>query len=181
MGLGADATAFEDIIIKDKLSRFATMAKTGSQFIVYDIPFKDAVESAAPIIYSADNLVINVDTSNWGITKALVGIGNIESEDFEDCLFSRGQLLFNRYAGMNRLFGNKINKLDNIPKLMDKQMFELLGRETGLNFKDMDIAGLINEDPKFEYGWYEKVQYSDTTEGMDMFIELLKNIVLRRS
>lgn len=82
---------------------------------------------------------------------------------------------------MNRLFGNKINKLDNIPKLMDKQMFELLGRETGLNFKDMDIAGLINEDPKFEYGWYEKVQYSDTTEGMDMFIELLKNIVLRRS
>lgn len=180
MGLGSDAVAVEDIINKEKLARFATMAKTMSQFIVYDIPFKDAVESAAPIIYTADNLVINIGTSNWGITKALVGIGNIESEDFEDCLFSRGQLLFNRYAGMNRLFGNKINKLDNIPKLMDKQMLELIGRDTGLNFKDMNIAGLINEDSKFEYGWYEKVQYSDTVEGMNMFIELLKNIMLRR-
>ena len=55
------------------------LARSTYNFIVYDIPFNDAVGSASEILYNSDNLVVVMDTSNWGITKAMINISNIEA------------------------------------------------------------------------------------------------------
>lgn len=180
-GLAADAVKAEEVLHRDKINRFANSAKSSHNFVVYDIPFDLATTFLSDITYIADDIVCVTDTSNWGITKMMQSITNVSSEDMQEVIFAKTQILFNRQRNLNLLFGSsRIKTADNILKAIDKEILELLGEDPGVYFKDLGIAGVIDDDPKAEASWYADVQYSDTQKGQQIFLEVLRNIVLRR-
>lgn len=180
-GLAADAVKAEEVLHRDKINRFANSAKSSHNFVIYDIPFDLATTFLSDITYIADDIVCVTDTSNWGITKMMQSITNISSDDMQEVIFAKTQILFNRQRNLNLLFGSsRIKTADNILKAIDKEILELLGEDPGVYFKDLGIAGVIDDDPKAEASWYADVQYSDTQKGQQIFLEVLRNIVLRR-
>ena len=126
----------------------------------------------------ADNIVMTIDCSNWGITKTMLNVCNIDSDDMMETFFNRGQILFNRYRALNKVMGRKVKTAIDITKVMDFKVRDLLGEDPGYYFQTMHICGLINEDARFESGWYGDTQYSDTKDGRKIFLDVLKNIVL---
>lgn len=180
MGMSSDSAQIDKIIHKDKISRFINLAKTSHNFVVYDVPFKTAMGFGKDFTFMADNVVVTVDCSNWGITKTMLNMCNIEDDDMQETLFNRGQLLFNRYRVLNKVMGRKVKTAIDITKVMDFKVRELLGEDPGYYFQSMHICGLINDDSNFESGWFESTQYSDTAFGSKVFLDMLKNIVLKR-
>lgn len=180
MGMASDSAPIEKLLHRDKFSRFINLAKTSHNFVIYDVPFKSAVGFASEFTFMADNIVITVDCSNWGITKTMLAMCNFDSDDMQQVMFNRGQLLFNKQRVIHKVMGRKIKTATDITKVMDYKVKELLGEDPGYYFQTMHICGLINDDPSFESGWYEGTQYSDTQQGGKIFTELLKNIVLKQ-
>ena len=88
-----------------ELGRFISMSKGAYDFVIYYVSFQDATTYLTDLILNADNTVITVDTSQCGITKFMLLMSNIGLEDIQNYLFSRAQILFNKYRGLNRLFG----------------------------------------------------------------------------
>lgn len=180
MGMSSDSAPIDKIIHKDKISRFINLAKTSHNFVIYDAPFKTAVGFGSDFTFMADNVVVTIDCSNWGITKTMLNMCNIENDDMQETIFNRGQILFNRYRVLNKVMGRKVKTAMDITKVMDFKVRELLGEDPGYYFQSMHICGLINEDQNFEAGWFESTQYSDTDMGSKIFLDMLKNIVLKR-
>lgn len=180
MGLGTDSAHVQDILHKEKISRFYNLAKTSHNFIIYDIPFNTATDFLSDIVYMCDNLVLVTDASNWGITKTMLSVCNIDSDDMRDTIFNRAQLVFNRYRNLYRVLGKKVRTCVDITKVMDQKVLELVGEDPGFYFESLHIAGIINDDPDFELGWFEEVQYSDNKKGQNIFLQLIEHIVLKK-
>lgn len=180
MGLGTDVQPIEEQLHKEKIARFVSVVKTGYNFVIYDVPFKHAINFLSDITFMCDNLVLVADASNWGITKTMLSVCNIDSDDMQDTIFHRAQLVFNRYRNLSKLFGLRVKTCDDIVQAMDRKVLDLVGDDIGLQFSRMSIAGIVNDDPMFENGWYEDVQYSDTKKGQDIFIDLIESIVLKK-
>lgn len=178
MGMGADAREAKEAFKLDRITRFINQARYSYNFIIYDIQFDDMVGPLSQVLYQTDNLVLTVDTSNWGISKALIKMCNVGSDDVEDAIFGRGQLLFNRYRGLNKLFGERVKNVKGITKLMDKKLYALTGEETGYEFSRMRVCGMIKEDPHFEECWYNSRQYTDTQKGFNIFAKILQDILI---
>ena len=179
MGIGGDIAPADKLLHKQKLLRFTSSAKNGHEFIIYDIPFDTASDFAAEVIHMCDNLVLVVDASNWGVTKTMMQMCNIDSDDLQQAFFSRAQIVFNRYRGVNKFFGKKVKNMRAVTRAMDDKVVELIGEEPEYYFKDMYIAGVVKDNTEFESGWYARKQFSDTKAGQPIFIELVKNILLR--
>lgn len=180
MGIGADVAPIEELLHKEKIGRFTNMAKVQHNFVIYDIPFSKATTFLSDVTYSCDNIVLTVDSSNWGVTKMMLNVCNIASEDMQDTIFNRAQVVFNRYRNLNKVFGKKIRTASDIMKVVDDKVLDLIGDDPGFYFQKLTISGIINDDPAFEDGWFEDVQYSDTRKGQNVFLELLQNIVLKK-
>jgi hypothetical protein len=179
MGLGTDTAPVSELIHKERLPRFINLAKTSNNFVIYDVPFNSAIGFLSDIVYMSDNLVLVVDNSNWGITKTMLSVCNIASDDMQDTVFNRAQLVFNKTRNLTRVLGNKVKTGKDIEKVMDRKVLELVGDDPGFHFEDLQIAGIIDDDPAFEQGWFENNQYSDTKKGQDIFLRLLEGIVLK--
>ena len=180
MGLAADAESVSEVIHKEKLNRFVNVAKQQHNFVIYDIPFKDTTNFLSEITYTCDNLVLVTDASNWGVTKTMLAVCNIASDDMRDTFFTRAQLVFNKYRNLNEVLGNRVRTCADITKVMDKKIIELLGEDPGYHFEDMHISGIINDDVNIENAWFKDVQYSDTSKGQEIFLELIERIVLNK-
>lgn len=179
MGMGSDSFDIKDKIQRDRIARFINLAKTSHNFVIYDTPFETATGFGKDFTFMADNVVVTVDCSNWGVSKTMLNMCNIEDDDMYETMFNRGQLLFNRYRVLNKVMGRKVKTAMDITKVMDYKIRDLLGDDPGYYFQSMHICGLINEDQKFEDGWYSNMQYSDTQTGFKIFTDILKNIVLK--
>lgn len=180
MGLGTDTAPVNELIHKEKISRFVNLAKTSHNFVIYDIPFNTATGFLSDITYMCDNLVLVTDASNWGITKTMLAVCNIGSDDMQDTIFNRAQFVFNRYRNLFKVLGKKVRTCVDITKVMDQKVLDLVGDDPGFHFEDLHIAGIINDDPDFENGWFEQVQYADTKKGQQIFLELIEHIVLKK-
>lgn len=180
MGLGTDTAPVSELLHKEKISRFVNLAKTSHNFVIYDVPFNSATGFLSEITYMTDNLVLVADASNWGITKLMLNVCNISLDDMQDTIFSRAQLVFNRYRNLTKLLGKKVRTGVDITKVVDMKVQELIGEDPGFHFEDLHIAGIINDDPEIENGWFDNVQYSDTPKGQAIFLELLEHIVLKK-
>lgn len=181
MGLGADVAPINELLHKEKINRFFNLSKTSHNFIIYDVPFDTCVGYLSDITYMADNIVLVTDASNWGVTKTMLSMCNIVSDDMQEIMFKRAQLVFNKYRNLNRVLGNKVRTCYDITKVMDKKVLELIGEDTGLHFEEMHISGIINDDPDFENGWFEDVQYSDTKKGQSIFLDLIEKIIMNKN
>lgn len=180
MGMGTDTAPVNELLHKEKISRFVNLAKTSHNFVIYDIPFASAVGYLSEITYMCDNLVLVTDASNWGVTKTMLSVCNIASDDMQDTVFNRAQFVFNRYRNLYKVLGKKVRTCLDITKVMDQKVVELIGDDPGFHFEDLHIAGIINDDPDFEQGWFEDVQYADTKKGQQIFLELIERIVLKK-
>ena len=180
MGLGTDTAPVNELLHKEKISRFVNLAKTSHNFVIYDIPFSSATGFLSEITYMTDNLVLVADASNWGITKLMLNVCNISLDDMQDTIFSRAQLVFNRYRNLTKLLGKKVRTGVDITRVVDMKVQELIGEDPGFHFEDLHIAGIVNDDPDIENGWFDTVQYSDTNKGQAIFLELLEHIVLKK-
>lgn len=180
VGLGADSTKISETLQKEKLQRFASVIKSAHNFVIYDVPFEVATGFLADITYTADNIVFTVDASNWGVTKAMLNMCNIDNEDMQDIMFGRAQVVFNKYRNMNRVFGVPVHSCTDILKEMDKQLIQIVGDDIGLHFSELSVPAIVDDDHDFEAGWYEEVQYSDTAKGQNIFLKMLVNIVLKQ-
>lgn len=180
MGLGGDIVPLDKMIEPQKLARFINSAKTNHNFVIYDLPFKDAVGCAGDVTFMSDNLVIVSDCSNWGTTKTLSSIGNIENEDLQDIFYSKGQLMFNRVNNnTKKILGRRVKSITDVPRCMDMKIADLLGEEPLYRFSDMHLCGSLGYIDGIEDCWYNTKQYSDTQEGFNLFTELLIKIVLK--
>ena len=180
MGLGTDTAPVNELLHKEKISRFVNLAKTSHNFVIYDIPFNVATGFLSDIVYMSDNLVLVTDASNWGITKTMLSVCNIPSEDMQDTVFNRAQIVFNKYRNLYKVLGKKVRTCVDITRVMDQKVLELVGDDPGFHFEDLHIAGIINDDPDFEQGWFDDVQYVDTKKGQQIFLELVEHIVLKK-
>jgi Mrp family chromosome partitioning ATPase len=181
MGLGSDVAPVSEMLQEDRIQRFLNLAKSSSHFIIYDVPFNSAKGFLKDVTYRADNLVLTVDASNWGVTKTMLSVCNIEENDMQDVMFNKAQIVFNKYRNLNTVFGKPVKTGADIEKAMDRKVIELLGEDPGFHFSDMHIAGIINDDPDFEKGWFADVAYAETKKGQDIFLKLIDNIVLKKS
>ena len=156
------------------------MSKGSYDFVIYDTSFKDATTYLTELVLNADNTVITVDTSQWGITKFMLLMSNIGLEDIQNYLFSRAQILFNKYRGMNKLFGQKVKTGRDITEVLDRQLLNIIGEEPGCFFRDMYIADIINDDINIEQTWYNDVDYAETPVGQEVFLNLARRIILKQ-
>jgi cellulose biosynthesis protein BcsQ len=179
MGLGADPLDIESLLDTKKLRLFINAIRASHNFIIFDIPFKYASTRMIEVVYTADNLVIVVDSSNWGVVKTMTTLGKVRPYDLMDTIFSRGQLLFNRYRGFDKIMGRKIRNPKDVCRTMDALLQDIQGEVSGYYFEGMPICGIIEEKDEFERGWFDGKQFSDTKEGSKLFMNILKNIVLR--
>ena len=180
MGLSSDTAPVSDMLHKEKISRFINSVKSYHNFVIYDIPFQSAVGYLSDITYMADNLVLVTDASNWGITKMMLSVCDIASDDMRDTVFNRAQLVFNRQRNLKKVLGRKVRNGLDIAKVIDMKVKELIGEEPEYYFEEMHIAGIIEDDPAFEDYWFENTQYSDTKKGQAIFLKLLEHIVLKK-
>ena len=180
MALREDIIGLDNVIDKTKINRFISLVKGSYNFVVYDIPFYEAVTNASDIVYSADNIVLNIAANNWGVMKAIIQMCNIESSDMQDVLFSRAEILFNRFSANYRILEKKINKANDILKAMDEEVYRLIGDDPGSYFKDLYICGILDEDIEMENSWFNDKAYSDSKKGSKIFLDLLERIILQK-
>lgn len=180
MGMATDSEPVDKLLHKDKIGIFMNSARAHHNFVVYDCPFDVVTGFGREFAFMADNIVITIDCSNWGISKAMLSMCNISDDSVQEVLFNQGQILFNRCGSLNKVMRHKIKTAEDITRVMDSKVSSLLGESPELFFQSMHICGCLNEDKAFESCWFERTQYSDTANGGKIFVELLKNIVLKR-
>ena len=179
MGLGADIRPIEEMIKKEKLNRFFNTVKNKHQFVIYDMPFEYATGYCSEITYNCDNIVLVADSSNWGLGKMMLDVCNIASEDMQDTMFNRGQVVLNKHRNMKKLFGHTFRSAYDILGILDRQVVDLVG-DVGLYFSSMRVSGIIPDDPAVEDTYFTENNYSDTRKGQGIFIDLVQNIILNK-
>lgn len=183
LGLALDSKPLEEMIQKNRVMKFANSAKNGHNFVIYDAPFEAATGHLDDLTTMQDNIVIVSDASTWGSMKTLLYMMNIGDDAVLETMFNKSQILFNRYRGYPKILDQKIRNPQDILKAMDKQVEKLVGTDIGYQFQQMHCCGSLGYIDKFEEGWLgkDKQQYTATRDGSAVFIEILKNIVLKGS
>lgn len=183
LGLALDSKPLEEMIQKNRVMKFANSAKNGHNFVIYDTPFEAATGHLDDLTTMQDNIVIVSDASTWGSMKTLLYMMNIGDDTVLETMFNKSQILFNRYRGYPKILDQKIRNPQDILKAMDKQVEKLVGTDIGYQFQQMHCCGSLGYIDKFEEGWLgkDKQQYTATRDGQAVFIEILKNIVLKGS
>lgn len=179
MGLGCDAVKLDTIVDKNKLFRFASMIKSSYNFIVYDIPFEYAIGCASDIVYLSDSILFVAENSNWGLTKTMLDVCNIESSDMQDKFFADAQLLLNKHRGFNKLMGKRVKGVADVLRVMDDMVESLTGIDPGYHFSNLKVAGLIDYDASIEECWYADKQYTDSLVGHEKFTDIIKRLLLK--
>ena len=181
LGLDIDDKPIDQMIQKNRVMKFANQAKNGHNFVIYDVPFDYAAGHLEDITTMADNIVIVQDASTWGQMKTLLYMMNVGDDTVLETLFSKSQILFNRYRNFPKILGEKVRKPEDILKAMDKQLTDLVGADIGYSFRSIHVCGSIGYMDSLEEGWMgrDKSQWTATRNGQAAFIEILKNIVFR--
>lgn len=178
MWMGGDCVPIEDIIKQEKLTRFINSVKSSFNFTIYDIPFSTATTFLRDVVYTADNIVNVVDASNWGVSKFMLDCCNIASEEMQETIFNRTEIIFNKFRGIDNIFGRKVKKLSDILRVMDDKVVDLTGVDSGMYFMNMHIVGKIDYDEKFDDQWFSNKWYSDDKHGKEVFSQLVAETVL---
>lgn len=178
MWMGGDCVPIEDIIKQEKLTRFINSVKSSFNFTIYDIPFSTGTTFLRDVVYTADNIVNVVDASNWGVSKFMLDCCNIASEEMQETIFNRTEIIFNKFRGIDSIFGRNVKKLSDILRVMDDKVVDLTGVDSGMYFMNMHIVGKIDYDEKFDEQWFSNKWYSDDKHGKEVFSQLVAETVL---
>lgn len=179
-GLAGDVIKPEQFSDKQKVIRFDNTAKSSYNFIVYDMPFEFVDGLCSDIVLNADNVVITIDASTWGVMQALLLMGNVDNMEVQEALFCRSQVCFTKVReSINKVLGRQVKDVYNILRLMDTIIVDLLGIEPEFLFSDIRVCGVIPYNEQLENLWFGRKQYSDISEGYDFTLRLLESILLK--
>lgn len=180
MGLAGDIVENDELATKDKLMRFSSVVRSSYNFIVYDIPFDKSIEYCSDIVCSADNIIMTMDSSNWGVMKTLISMSNIPTSDMRKVMFTRPQICITKYRPVDKILGSRVKSLGSILSNMDSVVEDLIGAEAEFNFCDMQICGVLPYDELYEKCWFDRSQYSDYESGYIQMIGLLNNVYVKK-
>lgn len=181
-GLAADILTGDKLAPRTKLSRFANMVRTNYCVTIYDMPMELASDYAADIVLSSEHIVVVSDYSNWGAENLLIDMANIEAEEVETTLFTRGQICLNRVRDtkLKSVLGRITHNTTDYLKNMDKELNKLLGFLPNISFAEMRICGEVPYDTRNDSLWYSNKVFSDITDGWVLYVELLYSIFLKK-
>lgn len=179
VGLAADSERASDILDIRKINRFVNVAKSSYNVIVFDIPFDELTTTFTDILFTADNTVYVVDTCNHGIMDMTLKFSNIESDEAQSVMFNATKILFNKVVQINSMLGYKVKTVSQILQVMDAQIHELIGVQPEFLFSQMHTCGIIQYSQAFERFWFSNSQVSDTTDGEQLFVEILTNLLVK--
>lgn len=178
-GLGCDMESVGEVIQPAKLNRFIHNAKSSYNFIIFDVAFEDLTTRLSDLLFATDDLIMCVDTSNHGLMELLLNLGNVESEEVSAILFGISQVLFNKVEKVEQVFGYKVKTVRQILRVLDNQMAELIGGEAEYQFNDLKVCGVLKYSSQYEKYWFSKYQVSDFADGEQIFIDILKKVLIK--
>jgi hypothetical protein len=180
-GIAADTYEFDREIHKDRLTSFAVKLKQSYQFILFVMHGGLATNFCSEITYMSDDIIYIMDASQYGITKALLELCNIEDDAMQKQMFQKSNLLFNQYDKFNTLYGNHINSVNDIPRVMDRYLNELVGDAAEeLRFRDMKVVGYVPDlDLYADKGMFTGGCWSDSKQGRETYLSILKSIIYK--
>lgn len=179
MGVNTDANSFDKSINVQRLSRLMTMSKTKFEFVVYDIQIDDIINSFSEGALLADKLILNIESSTWGIMKAITKVTNCEDETLLDSIFSKSHIVFTKARNRNKLLGDSF-KPDGkgSTSMIDEVIFNIAGEDIGYHFGELGKASVVKYNENLIDMWYEDRQFTDTKEGKDEFEKILKDMYM---
>lgn len=178
MWVGGDCMRPEELIKRENLSRFMNSAKSRYNFIIYDIPF-NSISYMKDIVYTADNIVNVADCSNWGMTKFMLDYCNVDSEQLQEVLFTKTEVVLNKVRDIDYFMGRRRPKnAEAMLEMLDEKVADLTGIDSGLYFSNMRVVGKIPFDAEFDEQWYTNKWYSDTLKGRGLFAQIVAETVL---
>ena len=179
MGLAAKMDKSDNLVQGEKLAQFIQSAKGVYNFVIIDValdkltgPFKDA-------LYSSDDLLVTVGCNTHDITDFMLSITNIEDDNIQETMFKRSNICFTKVDKIRSLYGKKINKPEDILGIMDYKVQELIGGEAEFQFIEMRPCGVIRYSSNYEEYWFNQVNISDTTDGESIYLNLLKDLLIK--
>lgn len=178
-GIASDTYEFEKEIHKGKIGQFVTKAKSNYQFIVFGMNSKLAFDFGFEILMMAEDVIYVADTSQYGLTKMLLQTCNIEDDNMQRFIFQKGKVIYNSLSTLDSLYGHRVKDWKEIPKIMDDYLESLVGEAAGeLSFRKMKLVGYIPDiDDNMDKGKFSGGCWSDTEQGMNTFLEILKGII----
>lgn len=180
MGIGVDAEKPEKILEKTKVATFVNNIKREYNFIIYDTPFDLVSTTFRELATLCDNLVMVVETSTHGCVKTMLSLCNLPDDDLAATFFNKAQIVFNKERNMKKLFGIQVKTAQNMLEILDDKLQEITGEDYGVYFAEMNIAGIIKDNPDYELAWYEETQISDTPNGKIEYANLAYSIITRK-
>lgn len=136
-------------------------------FIIADIPFHSLAQ-AAPFLTHSTRIAITVDTSNWGIGKAVMVLFN-SPVNVAPLIRERGRLIYNRSDKLSSgLFGVQVTDATAINNRID----EVFGARASA-FTSLPIASVIGSYASAEEYWFSDRLFSDSQEGGQLFDKVL--------
>lgn len=137
------------------------------EFIVADIPFH-SIAKAAPLLTHASRMAITVDSSNWGIGKAVMVLFN-SPVNVAPLIRERGRLVYNRSDKLSSgLFGEQVRDTTTIQNRVEG----VFGARASA-FTSLPVAAVVGSYASAEEYWYSDRLFSDSPEGAQLFDKVL--------
>ena len=180
MGIGVDSEKPEKILEKTRLGAFINNVKREYNFVIYDTPFDLLTSTFKDLASLSDNLVMVVETSTHGLVKTMLSMCNLSDDDLTSTLFNKSQVVFNKERGLKKLLGMQVKTAQSMLEILDDKLQEITGEDYGIYFSEMNIAGIIKDNPDYELAWFEEIQMSDTPAGKEEYARLAHSIITRK-
>ena len=180
-GVACEPQKLDPVSVNDRVKSMINLFKKDYDFIIIDIPFEDAVETAPITLEACNDIVINCDSSSWGILNLINYVCNLEDRMLLEIIFSqKTNILFNKNRGLKKVYNRPINLYNNSAlKTIDKVVIDIADFSIGYKFSDMRSMGVLELSNSFESFVGEKVQFCDTPKGQVKMLELLKRLLVK--
>ena len=181
-GIASDTFEFSREVHKDRLTSFGVKLKQNYNFILFAMSSKLATDFCGEITYMCDDIIYVVDASQYGITKTILDLCNIDDDAMQRQMFQKANLLYNKLSTLNYLYGYKVKGIKGIAECMDKYLVDLVGDAADeLKFSKMNVLGYVPDiDENMSKGMFNGKCWSDTEAGRLTCIGIIKGILFRK-
>lgn len=169
----ADKVRAEDCLTEKYINRFLHSCQNAYNFVIIDIPFEAVLSKFEDVITVANYVILTERLNNYGIMNMMTDMTNTENEDLTEELFGKSKVLFNMEDNCTSILGKKVQGTKQVLNMMDIRVSEILGYQLNYSFAEMNVLGVINYNNNIDKCWFTKKYYTDTTEGKNLFTELL--------
>lgn len=175
-GLKVDKARAEDCLSNKYINRFLHSCQNTYNFVIIDIPFDAVVNGFSDVITIANYVVLTERMNNYGLMNMITDMTNSDDEDLTYELFNKSKLLFNMEDHCTSVLGKKVSGTKQVLNALDLRMSEILGYRIDDSFAEMDVLGVLSYNVNIDRCWFTKKYYTDTTEGKNLFTNLLCGI-----